>query len=57
MATNINQYVSAVSLIVISKRLGNLKLYKTLQNENISNAIQVFSDGIDPKIFESITCH
>lgn len=57
MATNMNQYVSAVSLIVISKRLGNLKLYKTLQNENISNAIQVFSDGIDPKIFESITFH
>lgn len=57
MATNMNQYVSGVSLIVISKRLGNLKLYKTLQNENISNAIQVFSDGIDPKIFESITFH
>ena len=57
MATNMNQYVSAVSLIVISNRLGNLKLYKTLQHENNSNAIQVFSDGIDPKILESITCH
>lgn len=57
MATNMDQYVSAVSLIVISKRHGNLKLYKTLQNENNSNAFQVFSDGIDPQIFESITCH